>query len=105
MFNNNKVTLTSYLTIDTHHIPDPSVNCYDTRPRLCVSSLRTNEDYIFYYINLARIPVTGVVPLVSLCLLNYLVYMKLVRRRKAMMNIGEKKKKRNNFPCGALFLV
>ena len=85
------MTLTPYLKIVSQPIPDPSVNCYDTRPRLCVSSLRTNEDYIFYYINLARIPVTGLVPLVSLCVLNYLVYTKLVRRRKTMMNLGEKK--------------
>ncbi len=55
-------------------------------PVLCISGLRRDTNYLLFYINLLRIPVTGLIPLVSLCVLNYLVYKRLVRRRRKMRN-------------------
>ena len=64
--------------------------CPGSGLRICASKLRTDRDYVFYYRNLARTPVTGLLPLASLCVLNYLVYMGLVRRRKMIQIIGER---------------
>ena len=61
----------------------------DSQAYLSVSDLRNNPNYILYYINITRILITGVLPLLSLCLLNYLVYSQLVKRRGTMMTLGE----------------
>lgn len=60
-----------------------------TSSRLMVTPLRENSVYILFYINLARIPITGLLPFLALCILNYLVYVHLVRRRKNILNIGK----------------
>ena len=37
------------------------------------SDIRMNDDYIFYYNNLAKLIITGIVPFAALCLFNYKV--------------------------------
>ena len=37
------------------------------------TDLRMNDDYIFYYNNLAKLVVTGIVPFVALCVFNFKV--------------------------------
>ena len=37
------------------------------------TDLRMNDDYIFYYNNLAKLIITGVVPFAALCLFNFKV--------------------------------
>ena len=37
------------------------------------SDLRMNDDYIFYYNNLAKLIITGVVPFAALCIFNFKV--------------------------------
>ncbi|TRY70921.1 hypothetical protein TCAL_16382 [Tigriopus californicus] len=56
-----------------------------TSSRLMVTPLRENSVYILFYINLARIPITGLLPFLALCILNYLVYVHLVKRRKNIL--------------------
>lgn len=56
--------------------------------RLNPTSLRLNEDYIFYYVNIGQNVVTGLIPLVSLVTLNYLVYKHLKERRKGIFALG-----------------
>ena len=48
---------------------------------LCASWMRTDHNYVLYYINIARNTMTALVPLVVLVLLNLLVYKHLNRRR------------------------
>jgi len=48
------------------------------------TDLRMNDDYIFYYNNLAKLIVTGVVPFAALCVFNSKIYCALRRRRKLM---------------------
>ena len=59
-----------------------------TLSRLNATSLRLNEDYIFYYVNIGQNVVTGLIPLVSLVTLNYLVYKHLKERRKGIFALG-----------------
>ena len=42
------------------------------------TDLRMNDDYIFYYNNLAKLIVTGVVPFAALCVFNSKVFTVLV---------------------------
>jgi hypothetical protein len=51
--------------------------------------MRLDPNYVLYYINACRITVTGVFPVAVLVLLNYLVYRKLVTRRKGFATIGQ----------------
>lgn len=37
------------------------------------TDLRMNDDYIFYYNNLAKLIITGVVPFAALCIFNFKV--------------------------------
>ena len=64
--------------------------CYDTHKilRVNATSLRLNPDYIFYYVNISQNVVTGMIPLLSLVILNYLVYKHLVTRRKGIFTLG-----------------
>jgi hypothetical protein len=59
-----------------------------TYPQLKVTDLRSNKIYVVAYINIARNTVTGIFPLISLAILNYLVYKHLVRRRRGVAQIG-----------------
>ena len=59
------------------------------QPRLGITDLRLNEDYSLYYINLTRIPLTGLIPLSLLCVLNYLVYRHLAKRRATVASMGK----------------
>ena len=52
------------------------------------TDLRLNIDYIFYYVNWGQNIVTGVIPLLSLFILNYLVYKNLKGRRGEAYDLG-----------------
>ena len=52
------------------------------------TDFRTNADYKMYYVNISQNVVTGLIPLVSLVILNYLVYKHLKERRKGFFNLG-----------------
>ncbi len=56
------------------------------RPIVQVHDLRNNPVYVRVYINWAGNLVTGIIPLISLALLNYLVYKHLVNRRNEINN-------------------
>ena len=56
--------------------------------RLGMNDFRRDPDYILYYINVAHLIITGLFPLVSLIVLNYLVYKHLVTRRKQVETLG-----------------
>jgi len=53
-------------------------------PEVFPADLRMNDDYIFYYNNLAKLIITGIVPFVSLCFFNFKIYSSLRRRRSVM---------------------
>ena len=53
---------------------------------LGISDLRQNDTYVKIYINWASNLVTGIIPLVTLAMLNYLVYKHLVKRRNEINN-------------------
>ena len=52
------------------------------------TSFRLNKDYSLYYVNISQNIVTGLIPLVSLVILNYLVYKHLKERRKGIFDLG-----------------
>ena len=45
-------------------------NDEDVSVSVKATDLRMNDDYIFYYNNLAKLIITGVVPFVALCVFN-----------------------------------
>ena len=67
------------------------LGCYDIHhlTRVNATSLRVNPDYVFYYVNIGQNVVTGMIPLVSLVILNYLVYKHLKARRKGIFDLGK----------------
>jgi len=81
---------------------------------LCLTSLRIDEDYVFYYINLTRISITVIFPLIFLCTLNYLIYRHLRKRGRSMQtSLGvivrkklavEKRQGQTLFGVGFLFI-
>jgi hypothetical protein len=42
------------------------------------TDLRMNDEYIFYYNNLAKLVVTGIVPFAALCIFNFKVFLKVI---------------------------
>ena len=48
-----------------------------------------HTDYIFYYVNFGQNIVTGAIPLLSLTILNYLVYKHLKERRGNAADLGK----------------
>ena len=42
------------------------------------SDIRMNDDYIFYYNNLAKLIITGIVPFAALCAFNFKVHVSIV---------------------------
>jgi hypothetical protein len=56
------------------------------KPAIVINDLRSDPYYIRIYINWAGNLVTGIVPLLTLALLNYLVYKHLVNRRNEINN-------------------
>lgn len=48
------------------------------------TDLRMNDNYVFYYNNLAKLIITGLVPFVALCFFNFKIYAALRRRRSTM---------------------
>ena len=42
--------------------------------KLNPTELRLNDNYVFYYINLSRLMVSGLFPLISLTFLNFAIY-------------------------------
>ena len=53
-------------------------NDEDVTVSVKATDLRMNDDYIFYYNNLAKLIVTGVVPFAALCVFNSKVFTILV---------------------------
>ena len=53
-------------------------------PEVMPADLRMNDAYVFYYNNLAKLVITGLVPFVSLCFFNFKIYSSLRRRRSVM---------------------
>ena len=45
-----------------------------TKIKLLPTKLRLNDNYVFYYVNLSRLLVSGLIPLVSLAILNFFIY-------------------------------
>ena len=56
-----------------------------TLTRMIPTPLRFNSYYVLWYMNVARLVVTGVIPFVSLTYLNSRIY-KVIRRRRRMTN-------------------
>ena len=48
------------------------------------TELRNDPNYVLFYINLTKNSLTGLLPLALLATMNFLVYRKLVKRRKEM---------------------
>ena len=59
--------------------------------RLRMNKFRRDPDYNLYYVNISHLVVTGIFPVASLVILNYLVYKHLVQRRKQVKSLGKKK--------------
>ena len=55
-----------------------------SEPTVYAADLRMNDAYVFYYNNLAKLVITGLVPFVSLCFFNFKIYSSLRRRRNVM---------------------
>ena len=49
-------------------------NMTQTRIKFHPTKLRLNDNYVFYYVNLSRLLVSGLIPLVSLAVLNFFIY-------------------------------
>ena len=55
-------------------VSNSSVNSNQTRVGFQPTNLRLDEDYVFYYVNLGRLFVIGLLPLLALSLLNGAIY-------------------------------
>ena len=55
---------------------------------IVLSDFGKDTDYIYYYVNLGQNIVTGAIPLISLTILNYLVYKHLKDRRGNASDLG-----------------
>jgi len=56
--------------------------------RLCRAKFRESPDYVLYYINIGHLMITGLIPLISLIILNCLVYKHLIERRRQTEILG-----------------
>ena len=54
-----------------------------------MNDLRQDPQYNLYYVNISHLVITGIFPVASLVLLNYLVYKHLVQRRKQVKSLGK----------------
>lgn len=79
-FQLNYCTITFFILTGCYHV--------SSHLHLNATALRLNPDYILYYVNVAQNVVTGLIPLISLVVLNYLVYTHLVKRRKGIHWLG-----------------
>ena len=61
-----------------------------SRLKLEVVDFRKDPKYVLYYINLGHLMITGIFPLISLIILNHLVYKHLVKRRRQVEELGKK---------------
>ena len=64
--------------------------CYYTSPivKINETSLRHDPRYTYYYLYIAQNIVTGIIPLLSLVVLNYLIYKHLTDRKTEIRNLG-----------------
>ena len=53
-----------------------------TKVGVIPTDLRMDIDYVFFYNNLTKLVITGVVPFVALCVFNFNIYAALRRRRQ-----------------------
>ena len=56
-----------------------------------MNEFRLDHMYILYYVNVAHLITTGIFPVGSLIVLNYLVYSHLVERRRQAESLGRPK--------------
>jgi hypothetical protein len=54
-----------------------------------MNEFRRDPQYILYYVNISHLVITGIFPVASLVVLNYLVYKTLVERRKQVEYLGK----------------
>ena len=65
-----------YFEIETYEVKSgngnesSAGNDEDVSVSVKATDLRMNDDYIFYYNNLAKLIITGIVPFVALCVFN-----------------------------------
>ena len=64
---------TSFLPLDKQH-PDPSTGLNESVIEFRATPMRVDENYSFYYVNLTRLIVTGIVPFGALAMLNFSIY-------------------------------
>ena len=60
-----------------------------------ITSLRMNPEYIFYYIHIARLLVMGILPFLSLLVINILTFMKIKEGLKIRMSSLKAQKKQS----------
>ena len=68
--------LPKFFEFDTQEIMELNSenNVTLTKIKLLPTKLRLNDNYVFYYVNLSRLLVSGLIPLVSLTILNFFIY-------------------------------
>ena len=54
--------------------PDPSTGLNESVIEFRATPMRVDENYSFYYVNLTRLIVTGIVPFGALAMLNFSIY-------------------------------
>ena len=63
----------NFLPLDKQH-PDPSTGLNESVIEFRATPMRVDENYSFYYVNLTRLIVTGIVPFGALAMLNFSIY-------------------------------
>ena len=58
----------------TKQHPDPSTGLNESVIEFRATPMRVDENYSFYYVNLTRLIVTGIVPFGALAMLNFSIY-------------------------------
>ena len=73
-----------------------------------ITSLRMNPEYIFYYIHTARLLVMGILPFLSLLVINILIFMKIkegLKIRVASLTVQKKQSKRRRHSITLMTIV
>ena len=78
ILDNSKKALYTHVTFQILGLgTNPLEDCEHCTYTLYLSptELRMNDYYVFYYNNIAKLVVTGLIPLVALCFFNYKIYL------------------------------
>lgn len=74
-----------------HEVVEMKVNANvtvnETYVKYVPTHMRLDDNYVFYYINWARLVVTGLIPLLSLAILNWAIYRGIKRRKKTIQTM------------------